>query len=46
MLSLDCDGCILQNQCRHRFWNVKKGEFVYCPSGERHLVDSHSKENA
>jgi hypothetical protein len=39
MLSRDCDGCSQFRQCNRRFFLVKKDEFVYCPSGDRHLVD-------
>lgn len=39
MLSGDCVGCIYQHACAIRFNSVKKGEFVYCPDGTRHLVD-------
>jgi len=39
MLSKDCYGCINIHKCRQRFLQVKKGEFVYCPDGDRHLVD-------
>lgn len=39
MLSRSCDGCENQKLCKKRFVSVKKGEFVYCPDGSRHLVD-------
>lgn len=38
-LSRDCDGCPLIRECKKRFITVEKGEFVYCPDGDRHLVD-------
>ena len=39
MLSRDCDGCTQQKLCKKRFIQVEKGNFVYCPDGDRHLVD-------
>ncbi len=41
MISRDCYKCPFKEQrnCRQRFINVRKGEFVYCPDGDRHLVD-------
>ena len=40
MLSRDCDNCFRKYiDCGKRFFSVQIGEFVYCPSGERHLVD-------
>lgn len=39
MLSRDCDGCPHRKACHNRFIQVKKGEFVYCSDGDRHLVD-------
>jgi len=39
MLSRDCYGCKKIYECRKRYINVTKGEFVYCPDGDRHLVD-------
>lgn len=39
MLSRNCDGCPLMRKCEQRYANVRKGEFVYCPDGSRHLVD-------
>lgn len=39
MLSRNCRNCIKAKQCRNRFIQVKKGGFVYCPDGSRHLVD-------
>lgn len=39
MLSKNCDGCPEIQKCKIRFINVKKGEFVYCKDGSRHLVD-------
>jgi hypothetical protein len=39
MLSRDCHGCPKTRECKIRFVNVKKGEFVYCPDGARNLVD-------
>lgn len=39
MLSHDCVGCPEMRRCKIRFANVRKGEFVYCPDGDRHLVD-------
>ena len=45
MLSRDCDGCPLKMfaGCEQRFRTVHIGEFVYCPNGDKHLVDSGSK---
>lgn len=39
MLSRDCDGCGQISTCKKRFMTVRKGEFVYCNDGSRHLVD-------
>ena len=39
MLSRDCYGCANAKNCRKRYLQVKKGEFVYCLDGSRHLVD-------
>jgi len=39
MLSHDCHKCKQILNCQKRFVNVRKGEFVYCPDGDRHLVD-------
>lgn len=39
MLSHDCHDCKQILSCKKRFVNVRKGEFVYCPDGDRHLVD-------
>jgi hypothetical protein len=43
MLSHDCYKCPFGitecKKCRQRYVNVRKGEFVYCPDGSRHLVD-------
>jgi hypothetical protein len=40
MLSRDCDGCEQLHKCKIRFIQVEKNEFVYCPNGDRHLVDT------
>lgn len=45
MLSRDCDGCGLIYKCKIRYIQVRKGECVYCPNGDRHLVDSEWKVN-
>ncbi len=44
MLSRDCDGCPSKQigGCSKRFRTVRIGEFVYCPNGDKHLVDSAS----
>jgi hypothetical protein len=42
MLSKDCQGCQCQKFCEKRFQLVKVGEFVYCYTGDRHLVDSEA----
>lgn len=39
MLSRNCDGCTRLHKCQTRFIQAKKGDFVYCPDGSRHLVD-------
>lgn len=41
MLSKSCEGCPIRflGSCETRYKNVKVGQFVYCPSGEKHLVD-------
>lgn len=39
MLSRNCDGCPHQRECKKRFINARKGDFVYCPDGSRNLVD-------
>jgi hypothetical protein len=39
LLSRDCDGCSQYRQCNRRYFLVQKGEKVYCPNGDRHLVD-------
>lgn len=41
MLSKDCYKCPnrIRKQCEIRFVTVKKGEFVYCADGSRHLVE-------
>jgi predicted SprT family Zn-dependent metalloprotease len=39
MLSRDCDGCGQKTLCNKRFITVRKGEFVYCKDGSKHLVD-------
>ena len=40
LLSKCCGGCPGKFvDCGRRFQLVEKGEFVYCPTGERHLVD-------
>ncbi len=44
MLSRNCDGCPLMWQCNARFRKVKVGEFIQCPDGTPHLVDSGSLE--
>ena len=40
VLSRDCDACELQRRCQVRYGRVVKGEFVFCPNGERKLVDT------
>jgi len=40
MLSRDCDGCSVMQQCKERFQRVGKDEKVYCPDGTAHLVDT------
>lgn len=39
MLSRDCDGCEIQKQCSQRYREAVTGEKVYCPNGDRHLID-------
>jgi hypothetical protein len=39
MLSRDCDGCPLMRECKQRFIEFRKGEFVACPDGSKHLID-------
>ncbi len=39
MLSRDCDGCGLLQECKRRFAMAAKGDRVYCPDGTVHLVD-------
>ena len=40
LLSKNCDGCYRKFiDCQRRFQSVAKGEYVYCPDGQRHLVD-------
>jgi hypothetical protein len=39
MLSKCCEGCGQMWDYKKRFAQVGKGEFVYCPTGDRYLVD-------
>ncbi|MCW4019225.1 MAG: hypothetical protein NWF00_11205 [Candidatus Bathyarchaeota archaeon] len=39
MLSRDCDGCSQMKPCSRRYFDVQKGNKVYCPDGTAHLVD-------
>jgi hypothetical protein len=39
MLSKCCQGCEQQRLCKTRFQLVRVGEFVYCETGDRRLVD-------
>lgn len=43
MLSRDCDGCKNLKSCKKRYITVKKGEFVCCADGSRHLVDMNNE---
>lgn len=45
MLSKNCSKCPnpIKKKCAVRFVTVKKGEFVYCADGSRHLVDSNGE---
>lgn len=45
MLSRDCGNCINFQKCKIRFINVKKGEFVYCNDGSRHLIDCEAPQS-
>jgi len=38
-ISRDCDGCTEIHRCQVRYKRVRILDVVYCPSGERHLVD-------
>jgi len=41
MLSKDCSGCSqMLFECKQRFERAQKGDKVYCPNGEAHLIDS------
>ncbi len=42
MISRDCDGCGQIHICIRMFQRVGLGDKVYCPTGERHLIDSGS----
>ena len=42
MLSRDCDGCSMLNQCSVRYKKTSKGDKVYCPDGTAHLIDNSS----
>jgi hypothetical protein len=44
MLSRDCDACELQRPCSQRYRIAVKGDKVFCPNGDAHLIDSEEVE--